>query len=125
MEKMFENAVRGKYRFPFKGSIGVEDLWDLSVQSLDTIFKTLNSEVKQTKEESLLEEKSAATTVIDEKISIVKYIVATKLTEAKSKEQEQIKKEQKQKLLKIIAEKEDSNLQSKSIEELTAMLNNM
>ena len=42
--KMFEVAVRNKFRFPFKGVISVEDLWDLSVQQLDGIFKTLKSQ---------------------------------------------------------------------------------
>ena len=51
---IFEVAVRSKMRFPFRGLVSVEDLWDLTVEDLDTIFKTLNSQIKQVKEESLL-----------------------------------------------------------------------
>ncbi|WP_243033922.1 hypothetical protein [Clostridium sp. AF50-3] len=51
-------AARCKYRFPYRGNISVEDLWDLPVKALDGIFKTLNAEVKQSQEESLLENKS-------------------------------------------------------------------
>ena len=45
-KNMFEVATREKMRFPFKGMISVEDLWDLSVQNLDKVFKTLNSQRK-------------------------------------------------------------------------------
>ena len=31
---MFEVATRNKFRFPFKGLISVEDLWELSVDNL-------------------------------------------------------------------------------------------
>ena len=55
---MFEFAVRNKVRFPFKGLITVEDLWDLSVRELDNIFKTLNAQMKKSEEESLLATKS-------------------------------------------------------------------
>lgn len=53
-EKMFETALRGKFRFPFRGLISTEDLYDLPVESLDSIFKELNSQIKRVKEESLL-----------------------------------------------------------------------
>ena len=43
MENKFEIAIRNKYRFPYKGMITIEDLWDLSVTQLDGIFKTLNA----------------------------------------------------------------------------------
>ena len=122
MEKLFENATRGKYRFSFRGSITVEDLWDLSPQNLDTIYKALIKELKQEQEESLLSEKTKADTVLDEKISIIRYIVSVKLKEAEDKKNEKALKDQKQKILSIIADKEDSELKGKSIDELKNML---
>lgn len=125
MEKLFKNATRGKYRFSFKGSITVEDLWDLSPQNLDTIYKSLTKELKQEQEESLLSEKTKADTVLDEKISIIRYIVSVKLKEAEDKKNEKALKDQKQKILSIIADKEDSELKGKSIDELKNMLNGL
>ena len=125
MEKLFENATRGKYRFSFKGSITVEDLWDLFPQNLDTIYKALIKELKQEQEESLLSEKTKADTVLDEKISIIRYIVSVKLKEAEDKKNEKALKDQKQKILSIIADKEDSELKGKSIDELKNMLNGL
>ena len=49
---MFEIATRQKFRFPYHGSISVEDLWDLTPANLDTVYKALNSQKKQTEEES-------------------------------------------------------------------------
>ena len=125
MEKLFENATRGKYRFSFRGSITVEDLWDLSPQNLDTIYKALIKELKQEQEESLLSEKTKADTVLDEKISIIRYIVSVKLKEAEDKKNEKALKDQKQKILSIIADKEDGELKGKSIDELKNMLNGL
>ena len=51
---IFERATRMSLRFNFKGLISVEDLWDLSLQDLDSIYKILNSKLKQSSEESLL-----------------------------------------------------------------------
>ena len=78
---MFEIAARNKFRFPFKGMISTEDLWDLSVENLDNVFKMLNSEMKKTKEESLLSTKSKDDEVLELKIEIVKHIVAVKQEE--------------------------------------------
>lgn len=125
MEKVFENATRGKYRFSFRGSITVEDLWDLFPQNLDTIYKALIKELKQEQEESLLSEKTKADTVLDEKISIIRYIVSVKLKEAEDKKNEKALKDQKQKILSIIADKEDGELKGKSIDELKNMLNGL
>ena len=126
MEKtinLFEMATRKKFRFPFKGMISVEDLWDLSVQNLDTVFKALNAEAKQAKEESLLATKSAEETILDAKIEIVKHIVKVKLEEADQRQQNAAKREQKRRLQELIATKQDEELQGKSVEELQAMMN--
>jgi hypothetical protein len=122
-EKMFETAVRTKLRFPFKGMVSVEDLWDLSVENLDTVFKALNSQVKQAKEESLLDKKTQADKVLDMQIEIVKYIVKVKLEEEAARLQAKEQKEKKQKIMAILSAKQEQDLQNKSIDELTAMLN--
>ena len=125
MEKLFENATRDKYRFSFKGSITVEDLWDLSPQNLDTIYKSLTKELKQSQEESLLVKKTEVDSVLDDKINLVKYIVLTKLKEEDQRNKEREFKEKKQKILGLIADKQDNELQSKSIDELKDMLESL
>lgn len=124
-DKMFEMAVRTKMRFPFKGLISVEDLWDLPVESLDSIFKILNSQLKQVKEESLLNTRTKQDQELDTKIEIVKYIVSVKLTEQDLRLKEKEKKEKKQQLLAILSNKQTENMQSKSIEEIQAMLEDL
>ena len=83
--EMFVTATRNKFRFPFRGQISVEDLWDLSVENLDSVYKTLNSQVKKAKEESLLNTKSREDEIIEMQIEIVKYIVSVKQDESAKK----------------------------------------
>ena len=122
---MFEIATRTKMRFPFRGMISVEDLWDLSVKDLDSIFKTLNTQVKKSQEESLLDTKSKEDETLAIQIEIVKHIVKTKLDEAETAKQSKELKEKKQKLMEMIAEKKDEALRNASVEELQAMLANL
>lgn len=124
-EKMFEMAVRNKFRFPFRGLISVEDLFDLSVENLDSIFKTLNSQLKQVQEESLLNTKTKEDKELDTKIEIIKYIVGIKLEEQDLRLKAKAQKEQKQKILEILSVKQDESLQNKSVEELKAMLDEL
>lgn len=125
IEKMFEVATRSKMRFPFRGMITVEDLWDLSLENLDAIFKNLNSQLKQVKEESLLSTKTKEDKELEVKIEIVKYIVNVKLEERESKLKEKAQKEQKQKIMEVLSAKQDEDLQNKSIDELQAMLSEL
>jgi hypothetical protein len=124
-EKMFELAVRTKMRFPFKGLVSVEDLWDLSVENLDLVFKTLNSQVKQVKEESLLNKKTQEDKMLDMQIEIVKYIVKTKLDEESARLQEREQREKKQKIMSVLANKQEQDLLNKSVDELKEMLDSL
>lgn len=121
-ENIFEIATKNKIRFPFKGLINTEDLWDLNVENLDSIFKTLNSQLKQVKEESLLNTKTKEDKELDVKIEIVKYVVSTKLAEKEAKSKAKAQKEQKKKIQEILFAKQNQELESKSVEELQAML---
>ena len=125
MEKMFEYATRNKVSFPFKGLISVEDLWDLSLTNLDSIYKTLNKQAKQSEEESLLDTKTTVDKELDVQVAIVKHIVAVKLAEQEAREKASAKKAQKQKIMAIIASKQDEALQNSSVEDLQKMLDKL
>lgn len=120
--KLFETATRNKMRFPFRGMISVEDLWDLSLTNLDSVFKTLNAEAKKSEEESLLETKSKENEELSNKIEIVKYIVNIKLKEKKTRENVRKNAEMKQRLLEIKAKRQDAALENMSDEDLDKML---
>lgn len=115
---LFEEAVRFKFRFPYKGLISVEDLWDLPLKALDEVFKTLNAEAKKSQEESLLATKDQAAAVLEDKIEIVKYIVRVKQEAAVAAKNAAEAKAQKQKILEIISRKEDAKLEGMSLEDL-------
>ena len=125
MEKMFEYATRNKVRFPFKGLISIEDLWDLSLTELDSIYKTLNKKVKQANEESLLNTKSKEDKTTEIQIEIIKYIVTIKQEEAARSMAAAERRAKKQKILEVLAAKEDASLQDKSPEELQKMLSEL
>lgn len=121
----FEVAVRNKYRFPYKGMISVEDLWDLSLTSLDSVYKTLNSEKKQSEEDSLMSTKDEKTTELQNKIDIVKYIYSEKVAEREKKKMETENRAKKQRIMEILANKQNAALENMSEEELKAMLESM
>lgn len=122
MDNMFELASRSKTRFPYKGQISVEDLWDLPVEALDSIYKTLNAKVKQSNEESLLAKPTKQDAELTMQIEIVKRIVAVKQEEAALRLKAKEQREKKQRLMEILANKQDAELQNKSAEEIQKML---
>ncbi len=121
-ENIFEVATRQKMRFQFNGMVTVEDLWDLSLVQLDSIFKALNGALKRAQEESLLDVRSQADKDLDVKIALVKHIVAVKLAEKEERKLALENLEKRQRLLGILASKQDEDLRSKSAEELEKML---
>ena len=122
---IFEYATRNKVRFSYRGLISVEDLWDLSVNELDKIYKELNRLAKQSQEESLLAVKSDVEEGLEVRISIVKHIVYVKLADIAAIEKASAKKEQKQKIMAIMAKKQDESLENASMEDLQKMLDTL
>ena len=123
---MFEKASRLKLRFKTSvGLITVEDLWDLSLQQLDSLAKSLNKQVKEDAEESFITVKSKANTVLELSFEIVKHVIKVKLEEAEAKKNAAEKKARKAQILELISQKQNEALSAKSIEELTAELENL
>lgn len=119
---VFEYATRRKVRFPFKGQISTEDLWDLSLENLDSIYKTLKSQVKAEQGESLLRKASPNDELLEAQIEVVTHIVNVKLAEREARQKDRERRERNARIKEIIAQKQDADLQSKSVEELEKML---
>lgn len=124
MANLFEIATRAKYRFPYKGMIGVEDLWDLSPSQLDTIYKTLNKNLKTQGEDSLLSEGSADPT-ISNMVEIVKHIFTVKQDEVKARKAAAENAEKRKRILEVIAQKQDEALLNMSEADLQKMLDDL
>jgi hypothetical protein len=121
--EIFARASKQKLRFDStKGQLSTEDLWDLSLQSLDNLAKGVNRALKATQEESFIEAKTTANTELELKLDILKEIIADKL-KAKAAATARAEKQAKLSRLKeLMANKEDEALAGKSIEELQKMV---
>lgn len=120
---IYETAARKKFRFPYKGTVNVEDLWDLSPEALDSIFKNLNAQVKTIRqEESLLSSGTEEDVELNMKIALIRHIVSTKVAEKEIKLHEKERAEKRQRIMELIEKKKDENLNNMSEEELKALL---
>ena len=119
---MFEKASRLKLRFNYKGQCTTEDLWIIPLQALDLIYKEINQALKAQKEDSLLETKSKDDQILDLKIEIVKHVVKVRLQEQKDRADAISRSEKKQKIMSIIADKQDAKLQDMSIDKLSKLV---
>lgn len=130
--EMFAFATKKKIRFETsKGLLSVEELWDLPLTSdngrpnLDDIAKGIYKAMKEGEEVSFVKSNAAsnaAFNVLKTKFDIVKYIIDVKLAEAEAAKKAKETKARNQRILGLIAQKEDEALASKSKEELLAML---
>lgn len=122
-ENIFEMATRNKYRFPYKGIISVEDLWDLNQTQLDSIYKALNKEVKANQEDSLMFSQTQTDLDLQAKIEIVRHIYTTKEQDAARRTAAAENAEKKRRILEILEQKQEDSLKNKSEDELIKMLN--
>ncbi len=129
---MFEKAARLRLRFDSSiGMLSVEELWDLPLTSkrngvnLDDIARSLHRQLKNDDDVSFVddERKSDATTQL--KFDIVKHIIDVRLVERAAAVEAEKNREKKQKLLSILAEREDDTLRSLSVEELRDLVNSL
>lgn len=125
---MFEKAARMKLRFESpKGALTAEDLWDLPLAasagraSLNEVAKGISRMLKETGEEDFVHKVSKSDEVLALKLDIVKHVIAVRVAENEAAAQASARKEQKEKLLELIAKKQDQQLEGKSLDELMAM----
>jgi hypothetical protein len=122
---IFERAAREKTRFNFKGLISAEDLWDLSLENLDSIWCELEAELEKLPRRSLLATGIDQRGEIEFKQEIIKHIVDTKKIESEARAAAKSNSEKKQMILDIIQAKQNEDLKAKSVEELMQIAENL
>lgn len=122
---LFEYATRNKLRFAStRGELTVEQLWDVPLRSrddfnLNAVAKTANKVWKDISEESFVETaKTPEHTRREKALEVVKYIIDMKLAEEIAATERADKKIEKEKLLKILAEKQAGKLSELTEKEL-------
>jgi hypothetical protein len=122
----FKQASRIKLRIPTQyGLLSVEQLWDLSLTKLTEVIKQVKKELKvqQNDDElSFLDEDSKVDPEKELSFAILKDIYVTKKKENEEAKLTAQNKANNEKLLDLIYKKQNQELESKSIEELQAML---
>jgi hypothetical protein len=120
----FKQASKLKLRFHTgRGLVSAEQLWDLPQTTLADYIKSLKKTLKETDaDDELSFLTDAVKTNVDTenqlRFEIAKDIFLTKKAEAEALRDAKALKERKQKLVELIAQKEDAALGEKSVEDL-------
>lgn len=122
---LFEKASRLKLRFASKkGTISTEELWDLPLTQLDSLYVDNNKKLKETQEDSLL-----ATTTSDPelqlRVKLIKHVFEVKIAENQAKKDAKDRLAKKAHIMEIIERKQDEHLSSKSIDDLRKELDEL
>lgn len=123
IDNLFEKALRNGVTFAYKGTISLYDLWNLKLEQLDEIYRSLSKEAKTSEAEGkglLATRATKASSALKLKLDIVKYVFETLAAEKDKKAKAAERKQKAQELLALISEKEGDALKGKSLEELRA-----
>lgn len=124
---MYKQAAQLKLRFDTpKGQLSVEQLFDLTMTDLSLSIRKVNATLKKEKavddELAFLEGKDAVETQNSLRFKILKDVYLTKKEARDAAALDYEKKQRNQRIAELIAKKKDEELESKSVEELEAML---
>ena len=119
--ELFIVATKNKFRFDYsKGKIGVEDLWDLTLDDLDNIWIKIDSQLDN-KKRGLSSKDNPHATKLKMMMDIVQFIYDSKISEAQSREADAQRRAEKATIANIIAKKKEQDLENKSLDELQAI----
>lgn len=128
MSDIFEKAALYGLRYSYGGNLlTTEDLFKLPLTSktranLNDIAKTINNELKLSEEEDFVGETSKGNTTAQLKMEIVKYVINYRKKVMQETAQKAEKQQQKQRILQILADKQDQSLQQMDEKALKDML---
>ena len=116
---LFVTATRKKFRFETtKGALNSEDLWDLSLESLDLIAVNLDKKVENGGKKSFIGKRDTSASENETKLEIVKFVIQTKLDEADARKTRAEKANQKDFLASLLEKKRMAQLENLSVEDI-------
>lgn len=120
---MYKKATQLKLRFnTTRGLLSVEQLWDLTPTMLKSAIETQYASVKEASDGLDFLGESTVDPIEQLKFDILKDVYLTKKEQAVEAKKIAEKKTRNKQIMEIIARKQDEELNGKSIEELTKML---
>lgn len=119
----FEKATKKKLRFETaKGAMSVEQLWDLSLESLDTIGMKVKRTIDSSETESLLGKKIQTNTDDQLRLDIIKHIIGYKQKQLELRAKRQATQEKVRTLELLAAQKENEQFSQQSLDEIRKQL---
>jgi hypothetical protein len=122
---IFEFATRHQLRFPStRGELATEQLWGVPLRSgdgfnLDAMARAANKSFKDATEGSFVETtRTAAHTRLEMALEVIKRVIEVKLADEAAAKKAATDKKEREKLLEILAEKQDGKLSDLSEKEL-------
>ena len=124
MEMYKQAAILGLRVQTTKGLLSVDQLWTLKLKDLSDSLKALKKNSTKTSDSELdfLEETTKIDVISELAFEIMKDVYLTKREEATRIKEDAEVKAYNQKIIEIIARKQDQDLENKSLEELQALL---
>lgn len=119
---IYKYAAKNGLRFVSpRGRLTVEDLFRLSLEDLDAIYRSLKKLEKDRAEVSLLSDEGKDEG-LEVSIKIIEDVYATRKADADELKAEKASEDRRRRIAELIAEKEDEGLKAMSIEDLKKML---
>ena len=123
MLNIFERASIASLRFSSgRGQITTEDLWNLDLEDLDKIARRVNKELKDSGEESFIEERPKTDVTNQLRLDILKHVIKSKQTAAAAATTRATNRARREQLEEILLRKEVEALDAKSVDEIKAEL---
>lgn len=116
---IFEKASKLKLRFSTsKGLLSAEDLWDLSLESLDVIAVSVDKQLETSGKKSFIGKRNTKNAELELALEVLKHIIEVKLAEKDAKAARAEKQAKVAQLKEIIGRKSLTELENKSTDDL-------
>lgn len=130
---LFQKATQNHYRYQSAfGILTTEDLWELPLLDrnknggdLNTIAKTISRSLRAAQEEDFVSARTPDSQGLEDRLEVVKRIIEVKQQQQEEARNAVARAAQRQKLLGVLADKQDEELRGMSKEEIQSMIDSM